>query len=132
MGTPILNRRWVIRPIAGVPDPYTLFRASGCLLAGGPETQRPAGCCWYHMVDWRAAFEAAVRIVTDAAAASDWRVPGVDVLLERPLSIVRSENGSEFIEDGQHRLTAMRQQGLTRVLVLMDEGHAPPTGSTVL
>jgi hypothetical protein len=101
------------------------------------------GCCWYHRVDWRAASETAIRLAGQAQAAgipveeiaeaiADGGLPcelsGADLEAVRALLgvdsgiiIVDDEPDNPFINEGRHRITAMRDTGVRRTVTVCSE-----------
>ncbi|WP_146772038.1 hypothetical protein [Lentzea atacamensis] len=100
----------------------------------------PSGsCCWYHRGDWSAVIETAIRLISEAKArglgAADqlrdvvleaahvdgitgWDQQALHSLLVDP--IVLGKNANEptvWFVNGQHRTRAMRDAGVTEVLV---------------
>ncbi|MEV6639645.1 ParB/Srx family N-terminal domain-containing protein [Amycolatopsis sp. NPDC051371] len=96
------------------------------------------GCCWYHGGDWDAVTKAAVRLIAqvnatgveenyrlcqqvlDAARAdgmSGWPLQALKSLVKVPILIRKNAKSQSVIDNGQHRLRAMRDAGLTEVLV---------------
>ncbi|MGH3157193.1 MAG: hypothetical protein ACRDNF_11535 [Streptosporangiaceae bacterium] len=103
-------------------------------------TRRSADCCWYHMVNWHTVSETAIRLAHDAQAAGI-TVPDVaeyadghpatrgfhpcdlealDSLLSihTGLMIADDEPRNQWISEGRHRITAMRDTHVRRTLLL--------------
>ena len=98
-------------------------------------------CCWYHRIDWHAVSQAAISLALqaqvggtppeDAADAVDpasCGVGGDD--LEALGDLLRPETGIEIddddphdqrVQEGRHRITAMRDAGVRRTVLLRPE-----------
>ncbi|TWP46036.1 hypothetical protein FKR81_37315 [Lentzea tibetensis] len=95
-------------------------------------------CCWYHSGDWDAVTRTAVRLIAqveatgveenyqlcqqvlDAARAdgmSGWPLQALRSLVKDPILIRKDAKLRSVIDGGQHRIRAMRDAGLTEVLV---------------
>lgn len=112
--------------------------------------QRAAGlsCCWYHGGDWSAVIDTAARLIStakvtglgtdeklryvvlDAARAegvSGWNLEALYSLLVDPIMIGENDGNVWFV-NGQHRTRAMRDAGVTEVLV----ADSPRVGKTIM
>jgi hypothetical protein len=101
---------------------------------------RPA-CCWYHRVDWHAASETAVRLARQAQAAGipvedtaeavaagglSCELAGADLEAVRALLdvddgiLIDDEDPAEppAVNEGRHRITAMRDTGVRRTVTV--------------
>lgn len=108
-----------------IPLAHHLFRAA-CMGAGtGFSPASTDWCCWYHSIPWSAASAAAAAVLLpnghvpdalDGVASSSAADEGARSLLEDPICIEEISQGRR-IANGQHRLQAMRDQGVSWVPV---------------
>jgi hypothetical protein len=102
-----------------------------------------ADCCWYHRVDWHAASETAILLAAQARAAgipveetaeavasdglpcelSGADLEAVQALLDvdTGIIIVDEKPDDPFINEGRHRITAMRDTGVRRTVTVCSE-----------
>ncbi|WP_216586390.1 hypothetical protein [Streptomyces brasiliscabiei] len=139
-----------ITPLAALPQPRP-FRQPSCmpgtrswrrLLFWRTHPARPALCCWYHQQDWTrladtatALFEAAqndgvtgpdiASYVLDKAQAAGLSGGDVDALhtLFSPALGICATSG---FTNGQHRVQAMRDQGVSRTVTVRWHTPEPP------
>lgn len=103
-----------------IPPAHHLFRAA-CMTAGTENSPASADwCCWYHSIPWSAASSAAAAVLLpnghvpdalDGVTSSSAADEGARSLLEDPVCIEEISQGLR-IANGQHRLQAMRDQGV--------------------
>ncbi len=119
------------------------FRAPGCMRDIGSSEPQDLGagrdCCWYHSGDWASVTTRAVRLIAQAesdgaktnyaliqyvlAAAKHegvtrWDLKALRTLLDVPIVLIRGRNREVVaIQNGQHRIRAMRDAGLDNILV---------------
>ncbi|MGK3208467.1 ParB/Srx family N-terminal domain-containing protein [Amycolatopsis sp. MEPSY49] len=136
---------YVLMPMGQVPRELPWHEDCMRDAAGGetPTRERSdvAGvrnCCWYHGGDWHAVIRTAVRLIAQAkatgvehnyqlcrevhdAARADgmggWPLQALTSLVKNPI-LIREEADSRFVIDGgQHRIRAMRDAGVTEILI---------------
>ncbi|MFC8660592.1 hypothetical protein [Streptomyces sp. NPDC057199] len=95
---------------------------------------RPASCCWYHQQDWAELSETAIRLVEDAyrdgvtgkdlapyalgkAETTGLDAAGIDALYTL-FSPGRAVCATTAFTNGQHRVQAMRDQGVSRTVTV--------------
>lgn len=113
------------RMMDDIPLAHHLFRAP-CMAAGaGDSPASTARCCWYHSIPWPAASAAAAAVLSPnghvpdtlgGVASSSAADEGARSLLVDPICIEEISQGRR-IANGQHRLQAMRDQGVRWVPV---------------
>ena len=111
----------------------------------GSRQVRP-DCCRYHRVDWHAVSEAAIRLavraqadgtapedVADGARPASCGLSGDDLEalgdLLRPETCIEIDDDDphdQRVQEGRHRITAMRDTGVRRTVVLRPELVKPP------
>ena len=122
---------WVVRDVSGLPRPDP-FRASRCMGPGlGP--QPDGGCCWYHGADWAPAagiLEEWIRGGMPEAAL--WGSDVAGSLWVDPIAIGSDGAGAEWFYNGQHRVQAMLDQAVRRVVVVMPRRGPFPGDSIII
>ena len=104
-------------------------------------------CCWYHRGDWSTVVDTAVRLISaakvaglgadeklryvvlDAARAqgvTGWTMQALYSLLVDPI-VIGENDGEVWFVNGQHRARAMRDAGVTEVLV----ARSPRVGTAI-
>ncbi|MFF8952334.1 hypothetical protein ACF09I_26530 [Streptomyces sp. NPDC014940] len=140
-----------VTPLAALPQPRP-FRQPSCmpgarswhrLLFWRTHPARPAPCCWYHQQDWTRLSDVAIALVEDArrdgvtghdiapyvlgkAKATGLSTGDINALytLFSPALGICATSG---FTNGQHRVQAMRDQGVNSTVTV--SWHAPETSS---
>jgi hypothetical protein len=137
MTSPRRDVRWhyEIRDVARLP-PVRDLEGPPCMTG-----QARLDCCWYHRIDWHAVSEAAIRLALQAQAGGTPPGDVADVVdpascglggddVEALDDLLRPETGIEIddddphdqrVQEGRHRITAMRDAGVRRTVLLRPE-----------
>ncbi|WP_217179857.1 hypothetical protein [Streptomyces sp. AC495_CC817] len=139
-----------ITPVADLPRPRP-FREPHCmpapdswrrLLFWRTHPARPASCCWYHQQDWTRLSETAITLIEDAHRDG---VTGCDIA---PYALAKAQAAGPVTDNhalhtllapslaicaasaftnGQHRVQAMRDQGVIRTITVRWHTPGAPT-----
>jgi hypothetical protein len=136
--------------MTGAPPPPSPWWRRQINIIRGEQEAGGRNCCWYHGGDWAAVTDTAVRLIAavEATAGTDnelrdkvltaaraeglskWALIALNTLLIDPISIneATDEHPASFV-NGQHRTRAMRDAGLSAVLVgVIEEVELKPEG----
>ncbi|KJK46486.1 hypothetical protein UK23_23330 [Lentzea aerocolonigenes] len=116
-------------------------------LRGRAKAPTSMSCCWYHRGDWSTVIDTVTRLISgakvtglsvdeelryvvlDAARAegvTGWTMAALYSLLGDPI-VIGENDGEVWSVNGQHRTRAMRDVGVTEVLV----ADSPRVGTTI-
>jgi hypothetical protein len=134
------------RKVASLPAVFPRIEGPPCML--GPAWWRRvrwiaarrtrADCCWYHSVDWHAVSETAIRLarqyqaagvpvedIAETVATTFGGLAGADLQglvalldVDNGIVVVDDDPGGAWINEGRHRVTAMRDAGVRRTILI--------------